>query len=149
MNYTAKILYQVKYVDSLLELYDEKPMFDNIFFKVDEVSWEEYLKISFIKEGCIRFDLIFSSSEFQINIDRANEALDIDSNSFDSNKEIIKYFFRYLFVCRSKVEYCGANYTKIFFYDNKGSCVKTLKYVTGLFVKVGCITKEYPPVYNV
>lgn len=53
-----------------------------------------------------------------------------------------------LFTSTIKVEYCGSNYTKIYFFDGNGECVKTLKYVTGLYLKVGCQTKEFPPIYT-
>ena len=148
MKYSDKIIYQVDYINSLLKGYNEKPIFDNENFMIDEMSWEEYLKINFKKAASISFDIICSSNEFQINIDRANEALDLSSSDFSKNELIIKDFLDFLFRCRTKVEYCGSNYTKIYFYDERGNCVKTLKYVTGLYLKVGCKTKEYLPIYT-
>lgn len=148
MEYSDKILYQVDYINSILKGYNEEAIFDNKNFIVDEMSWKEYLKITFKKAGFINFDIICSSSEFQINIDRTIEALDLSSSDFNKNKQIVKDFLTFLFTCRAKVEYCGSNYTKIYFYDNSGNCVKTLKYVTGLYLKIGCKTKEYPPIYT-
>jgi hypothetical protein len=148
MKYSDKILYQVNYINSLLQGYNEKPIFDNTSFIIDKMSWNEYLKVSFNRSERISFEVIFSSNDFQINIDRTNEALDISSNYFDNNKTIIKGFLDFLFTCRSKVEYCGSNYTKIYFYNDSGKCVKTLKYVTGFYLKIGCQTKEYPPIYT-
>jgi len=146
MKYSDKIIYQVDFINSLLKGYNEKPIFDNENIMIDEMSWEEYLKISFKKADSISFDIICSSNEFQINIDRTNEALDLSSTDFNKNELIVKDFFEFLFKCRAKVEYCGSNYTKIYFYDESGNCVKTLKYVTGLYLKVGCKIKEYPPI---
>jgi len=148
MKYSDKITYQVDYINTLLKGYNEKPIFDNDNFTIDEMSWEEYLKINFKKADSIRFDIICSSNEFQINIDRANEALDLSSSNFISNVLLVKDFFDFLFKCRAKVEYCGSNYTKIYFYDQSGICVKTLKYSTGLYFKAGCKTKEYSPIYR-
>ncbi len=148
MEYSNKILHQVDYINSLLKGYNEESIFDNKNFIVDEMSWSEYLKITYKKVSSISFDIICSSSEFQINIDRTNEALDLSSSDFSENKQIIKDFLNFLFTCRAKVEYCGSNYTKIFFYNDNGDCVKTLKYVTGLYLKVGCKTKEYQPIYT-
>lgn len=148
MKYSDKITYQVNFINSLLKGYNEKPIFDNENFIIDELSWEEYLKINFRKEDSIRFDIICSSSEFQINIDRANEALDLSSSDFSKNEVVVKNFLDFLFKCRAKVEYCGSNYTQICFYDEIGDCVKSLKYVTGLYLKVGCKTMEYPPIYT-
>lgn len=148
MKYSDKIIYQVDYINSLLKGYNEKPIFDNENFMIDEMSWEEYLKINFKKADSISFDIICSSNEFQINIDRAKEALDLSSSDFNKNELIVKDFLDFLFTCRAKVEYCGSNYTKIYFYDESENCVKTLKYVTGLYLKVGCKTKEYKPIYS-
>lgn len=148
MKYSDKIIYQVEYINSLLKGYNEKPIFDNKNFMIDEMSWEEYLKINFKKSDSISFDIICSSNVFQINIDRANEALDLSSNDFNKNELIVKDFLDFLFTCRTKVEYCGSNYTKIYFYDGSGNCVKTLKYVTGLYLKIGCKSKEYLPIFT-
>lgn len=148
MKYSDKIIYQVDYINSLLKGYNEKPIFDNNNFIIDEMSWEGYLKITFKKAELISFDIICSSNEFQINIDRANEALDISASDFSKNELIVKDFLDFLFTCRTKVEYCGSNYTKIYFYNGSGNCVKTLKYVTGLYLKFNCKTKEYKPIYS-
>jgi len=148
MEYSDKILSQVDYINSLLKGYNEEPIFDNKNFAVDEMSWAEYLKITFKKANSLSFNIICSSSEFQINIDRTNEALDLSSSDFNKHKHIVNDFLDFLFTCRVKVEYCGSNYTKIYFIDSNENCVKTLKYVTGLYLRIGCITKEYKPIYT-
>lgn len=148
MEYSNIILYQVDFINSLLIEYNEEAIFDNNNFTVDEMSWSEYLKIKYKKLGSISFEIICSTNEFQINIDRTNEAIDLSSSDFSENMQMIKYFFNVLFTCKAKVLYCGSNYTKIFFYNDIGDCVKTLKYVTGLYLKVGCKTKEYPPIFR-
>jgi len=148
MKYSDKIIYQVDYINSLLKEYNEKPIFDNKHFIINGMSWEEYLKLTFKKIDSINFEIICSSNEFQINIDRVNEALDLSYSDFFKNKLIVKDFFFFLFKCRIKIDYCGSNYTKIYFFDDGGNCVKTMKYVTGLYLKVGCKTKEYPPIYT-
>jgi hypothetical protein len=149
MEYSEKIIYQVDYINSLLSAYNEVPIFKNKNFIIDEMSWIEYLKITFKKANHISFDIICSSSEFLINIDRTNEALDLSFNDFNKFKPIINDFLNFLFTCRVKVEYCGSNYTKIYFFDNNEKCVKTLKYVTGLYLKIGCKIKEYQPILNI
>jgi hypothetical protein len=63
----------------------------------------------------------------------------------DSNK--VKDFIKKLFTGSIKVKYCGSNYTRLCFFDNNGNCVKTLKYVTGPYLKVGCKTKVFEPIY--
>lgn len=146
MNYSDKIQYQVDYVNSLLKEYNEAPLFDNNNFIVDYMSWTEYLKVIFNKEDSIGFSIIFSSNEFQINIDRTNESLDLSSENFSISKSVVKELLDCLFKSRIKVEYCGPNYTKIYFYNEVGDCVKTLKYVTGLYIKFGCNVKEYKPI---
>ena len=148
MDYSDKILYQIDYINSLLNDYNEKPILENENFTLDEMSWAEYLKVTFRKTNSISFDLICSSTDFQLNVDRANEVVDLMLDDFDKNKETIRAFFNCLFVCKVKIEYCGSNYTKIFFYNDKGSCIKTLKYVTGLYLKFGCRIKEYPPIFT-
>ena len=149
MEYSHQILCQIDFINSLLKEYDEQSIFDNNNIIVDEMSWSEYLKIKYNKVGVISFEIICSSSEFQINIDRTNEALDLSANDFRENRKVIKDYLNVLFTCRAKIVYCGSNYTKISFYDESEHCVKTLKYVTGLYLKIGCNTKEYPPIYTI
>ncbi|MBX2923855.1 MAG: hypothetical protein KF746_16750 [Chitinophagaceae bacterium] len=147
MKYSDKIIHMVDYINSLLKKYNETPIFNNKNFIVDGMGWEEYLKITFKKTDSISFEIIFSSNDFQINIDRAHEAVDLSYSDFNDNKLIIKDFFEILFTCGVKVKYCGSNYTKIYFFDSSENCVKTLKYVTGLYLKVSCQTKKYQPIY--
>ena len=148
MKYSDKILNQVDYINSLLKTYNEKSIFENKNFIVDEMSWTEYLKITFKKADSISFDIICSSNEFQINIDRTNEALDFSLSDFNKNKPLVKDFLDFVFTCKVKVKYCGSYYTKIYFYNDSGVCVKSLKFITGLYLKIGCQTKEYPSIYN-
>src|SRR5687767_6364844 len=126
MKYSDKILDQVIFLNSVLKEYHQVSVFENPNFIIDSMSWEEFLKIGFRKSGHVNFDIVCSSNDFQLNIDRAVEILDISSNDFEPNKNAIKEYFKLLFTCTAKVEYCGSHYTKIDFIDNKGNCLKTL-----------------------
>lgn len=92
--------------------------------------------------------MIFINNALQINIDRTNESFEWSDKQIKENIEEIKDFIKTLFTSRIKVEYCGANYTKIYFYSDSGECIKTFKYVTGLYLKIGCQTKEYQSIYT-
>jgi hypothetical protein len=48
------------------------------------------LKVAIKKTDSVGFEIIFSSNEFQINVDRVNEALDLSFDEFEKNRLMIR-----------------------------------------------------------
>lgn len=149
MKYERGIYNKMELVNSVLERLDVGSIEANEDFAIDELFHQEhYVKFLLQKPNCINMEFIFINNALQINIDRTNEAFEWSDKQIKENIEEIKDFIKMLFTSRIKVKYCGSNYTQIYFYNDSEQCVKILKYVTGLYLKVGCKTKEYQPIYT-
>ena len=149
MELVQEITEQVNLINEVLVNMNQSTLLENSNFLIDEMSSERYLKVKYDSLSHISFTIVFTPLGIQVNVDRATEAYDVGIEYFNSNKAEFKNLIKMLFTSRIKVEYCGSNYTKIYFYDIGGSQVKTFKYVTGLYLKVGCKIKEYHPIYTI
>ncbi|MCB0740983.1 MAG: hypothetical protein R2796_07660 [Chitinophagaceae bacterium] len=149
MKYENEVYSKIELVNSVLESLNVSSLESNKDFIIDESFHQEhYVKFLLQKPSCIELQLIFISNALQINIDRTNESFEWSDKQIQENINDVKGFIKMLFTSTIKVEYCGSNYTKLYFYDVSGNCVKTLKYVTGLYLKFNCKTKEYKPIYT-
>lgn len=149
MKYENEVQSKLELVNSVLKSLDVAPLEANKDFAIDELFHQEhYVKFLLKKSNSINLELIFINNALQLNIDRTNESFEWSDKQIKENIEEIKCFIKVLFTSSIKVEHCGSNYTKIYFYSNRGYCVKTLKYVTGLYLKIGCQTREYQPIYT-
>lgn len=149
MEYEKEILYKLDLVNSVLEEINVPHLQTNQDFFVDESFHQKhYIRFKFQKQNSITLELVFSSESLQINMDRTNESFEWSEYQIKENPKSVKDIFRMILTSSIKIKYCGANYTEIFFYDKKGNMVKTLKYIRGLYLKLGCTTKEYKPIYN-
>lgn len=149
MKYENEIIQKLDLVNSALERLNVKPLFINEDFSLDSTFHQEhYVKFFLNKPDCIKLELVFINNALQINIDRINESFEWSENQIKENANDVKDFIKMIFTTTIKVEYCGSNYTKIHFIDIDENCVKTLKYVTGIYLKIGCLIKEYKPIYT-
>ena len=149
MKLVQQITEQVNLINEVLVNVNQSALLENSNFLIDEMSSERYLKVKYDSLGHISFTIVLTPLGIQVDVDRAIEAYDVGIEYFNNNKTEFKNLIKMLFTSRIKVEYCGSNYTKIYFYDVSGSQVKTFKYVTGLYLKVGCKIKEYHPIYTI
>ncbi|MBK7883795.1 MAG: hypothetical protein IPJ81_08335 [Chitinophagaceae bacterium] len=149
MKYENEVYDKIDLVNSVLENLNVASLETNRDFIIDKSYYQEhYVKFLLQKPNCIELQLIFINNAIQINIDRTNETFEWSDKQIQKNINEVKGFIKMLFTSTIKVEYCGFNYTKIYFYDVSGNCVKNLKYVTGLYLKFGCKIKEYKPIYS-
>ncbi len=149
MKYENEIIQKLDLVNSTLESLNVKPLFKNEDFFIDNhFHQEHYVKFYLNRPNCIKLEIVFIHNVLQINIDRTNESFEWSEIQIKENPNGVKKNLKMIFTATIKVEYCGSNYTKIYFIDSNGNCVKTFKYVTGLYIKIGCITKEYKPIYT-
>lgn len=149
MKYEMEVSYKLDLVNSVLNSINAKHLLINEDFIINsDFHHEHYVKFLLRKPHCINLELIFINNAFQINIDRTNESFEWSEKQIQENRQDILNFLKMLFTSRIKVEYYGSNYTKIYFFNTNGDCLKTLKFVTGLYLKFGCTTMEYPPIYS-
>ncbi|MEZ4912404.1 MAG: hypothetical protein R2774_16305 [Saprospiraceae bacterium] len=148
MKWYFEIKEQVNLINEVLISLKQPLLLENQYFIIDEMTAEYYLRLKYSAPSRINFIITISPHGTSIDVDRAMEAFNVGIEFINNNKADYRALFLILFTSRIKIEYCGSNYTKIYFYDESGHCVKTLKYVTGLYLKIGCKTKEYPPIYS-
>jgi hypothetical protein len=149
IKYENEVYSKIELVNSVLKSLDIASLEANKDFTIDEQFHQEhYVKFLLQRSNCINLELIFINNALQINIDRTNESFEWSNNQIQENTEEVKDIIKMLFTSRIKVEYCGYNYTKLYFYNVSGNCVKSLKFVTGLYLKVGCKTMEHSPIYT-
>lgn len=148
MELIIEIKEQVTLINEVLSSLKQFLLLENQDFILDEMTAERYLKLKYTSSNHINFMITISPFGTTVDVDRAMEVYDVGKEYIINNKSDYKAFFIMLFTSRIKVEYCGSNYTKIYFLDDNGDCVKTLKHVTGLYLKVGCKTMEYPSIYS-
>jgi hypothetical protein len=148
MKLIKEIKEQVELIDEVLISLKQNLILENSDFLIDEMSSDRYLRIKYTSSSHINFAITFMPFGIQVDIDRAIEVYDISMAYFNTNKDEFRKFIVTLFTSIIKVEYCGSNHTKIYFYNDNGDCVKTLKHVKGLYLKFGCKIKEYRPIYN-
>ncbi|MCA0428652.1 MAG: hypothetical protein LCH37_14555 [Bacteroidetes bacterium] len=148
MEFIIEIKEQINLINEVLIDLKQSLLLDNQDFILDEMTAERYLKLKYISPNHINFIITITPFGTNIDVDRAMEAYDVGKEYVNNNKTDYKAFFLTLFTSRIKVEYFGSNYTKIYFYDDSGTCIKTLKFVTGLYLKIGCKIKEYSPIYT-
>lgn len=147
MSYDDNIINQLEIVNDILHEYGQLPIFDNEDFIVKEM-WYFQLIMKFEREHCIPFCLHFTSNGIRIDIDRMEEFIDISFVSIENYKNKVTTYLKLIFECSVQIKYCGKHYTKIYFIDNNGTCIHSGRYITGLYLKINCVTKEYPPIYN-
>lgn len=148
MKYVIDVSNKIELVNSVLKELNVASLETNKDFRIDDSFYQgHYVKFLLRKADCIHLELIFIDNAFQINLDRTNESFEWSNNQIQKNSEEIKGILKMLFTSRIVIEYCGSNFTKVYFFNDR-TCIKTLKYVTGLYLKIGCKTREYPPIYH-
>ena len=118
-----------KLIDSVLIDLKQKPLDENSDFILDP-KWNEnhYIIIRFKKPKSISIKFEISYADFVIYIDRTEESYGWNYKFIEANKEYVIGMIKTIFTERIRVEYCGKNYTKIYFIDDKGITTNTLTY---------------------
>ncbi len=148
MKYDNKILEKIYILDLALKELNREPLLNNGDFNIDELTSGLYLKLN-LKRGVHvpRLSIMISPFEFLIDLDRIGEAYAYSHEQFLVHTENVKSQFKTLLTSTIKIVYCGSHYTKAYFFDSAGNCVGKIREITGLYLKIGCTSKEYPPIY--
>lgn len=149
MNYNIHIVEKMRLIDTVLKELNQPVIFENPDFNINEISSEFYLNVEHhTPRDTPTLNIILSNFDIQIDIDRVNEAFMWTNKQIKEEEEEIKVTVKMLFTSNIKIEYCGSNYTKLYFYNSKGVCVKILRYITGLYLKFNCKTRDYNSIYT-
>ena len=158
MEYCKEIIYMKKLIDSVLIDLKQKPLDENSDFILDP-NWNEnhYIIIRFKKPNNISIKFEISYTDFVIYIDRTEESYGWNYKFIKEHEEYIAGMIKAILTETIRVEYCGENYTKIYFIDDEGTTTNTLTYrfsLLSLFVfRWNCwvwnhTEKIYDPIYE-
>lgn len=148
MKYEDNVIRKIKFIDSVFNRFSVAGILSNNDFIIcDDFHFVDYVKFRLIKNDCIKLELVVTYNSFQINLDRTNETFEWSEEQFNENVEEIESIIEIVFTSLVVVKYCGLNYTKIYFIDHTGFCVKTLKYITGFYLRINCKSVKYNPIY--
>ncbi|MCG3167164.1 MAG: hypothetical protein POELPBGB_02948 [Bacteroidia bacterium] len=149
MDYEKTVKNKIDIINSVFESINVPELLSNQDFIVDNnFHFEHCVKFILRKPNAINLELVLISDALQINIDRTMETFEWSNSQISKDIIDVKNLIKILFTSRIKVEYCGSNYTKLYFIDKYDNYLKTLKYIKGLYFKIGCEIKEYEPIYS-
>ena len=148
MKYDKKIFEGVEIINNSLKGLKEFQLLGSPDFLIDRISHENYLKVDLKKSNCIDLSIIITLDGIQFNIDRMEDGIEWSYSQFEKSPNEIINLIKIIFTSEIQVQYCGAKYTRLLFNQNH-ECVKTIKAISGLYLKINCKTKNYPPIYKI
>lgn len=149
MSYDKKIFEGVEIVNNALKQLKAFQILDSPDFSIDKISHKNYLKIDLRKSNNVDLSIIITLDGIQINIDRVNEGVEWSYSQYEKSQDEVINLIKIIFTSEIRVQYCGTKYTKILFFDKKKECLKTIKSIEGLYLKINCKIKKYPPIYDI
>jgi len=155
MIYDKKITYVENLINEVLIGVGEVSLFNNETFEIinSKIHDKSYVVLELVKPNTIELIFWFECGDLRIDIDRTSETYTYDIEFIKENEEYIKNIITMIFTCSIKVEYCGENYTKLYFINKEGKTLNTFSFTTGLLGFFGLISKKnckeklYPPIY--
>jgi pantothenate kinase len=154
LKYTKEVIFIEKLISNVLTSLNKNSLFQNEDFKIyQELHFEHWVKLSLNKSNSVSILFEISNNELRIDIDRTSETYTYDIEFIKENEEYIRNIITMIFTCSIKVEYCGENYTKLYFINKEGKTLNTFSFTTGLLGFFGLISKKnckeklYPPIY--
>lgn len=139
---------QIEMFDGILAEFNQSGIFNNPDFRIDREKW--WLEFSLCRKNSVDLRIDFSGSEMWINIDRTNETYGYGNEDTETKNYGFKAMMRIILSSTIKIEYWGKNLTKIYFLNEHGEQVGSMKYYTSLFTWFPKLTetKVYPPIYK-
>ena len=120
MKLIREIHEQVNLINEVLIYLEQSVLLENQDFILDEMTSERYLKLKYTSQIHINCTITLTPYGTQVDVDRAIEIYYVGMEYINNNKIEYKAFFQTLLTSKIKVEYCGSNYTKIYFYNDIG-----------------------------
>jgi hypothetical protein len=147
MKYKPEVLKKIDLVNEVLHKLHRPNLLENQDFEIGELTDEFCLAIKLIKAEGIKMYLTLTCYDIQMNIDRLMEAFSISNKDIEKDSKIIINFLYDLLTCHIKIKYCGKHYSELYMINQHGKCIRTLKYISGMYIKLNCTYKESPPIY--
>jgi len=148
MMYTKEILNIEKMINDVLISLGEEPLFLNKnFITYEDLHFSHWVKLLFIKKNSLNITFVLSNGGLRVDIDRAEEIIDISYENLIKNNEITKQILLMIFTSTIMIQYCGEHTTFLYFIKN--NTVKKYKYSTTLITICfrKCKEKIYTPIF--
>ena len=147
MFFCEEINTQLLIINSFIRKFNEATIINNENYIIDDMSWERWLKVNYVKNNRIPFSIVFSPYEFKIEIDQAYEIIDIDFSDFIKNKKEIQNILDDLYSCFIIIKKYGNFITVIKFIDNNNQSVRKIKFFKfPSKLRFVLLETKYPPI---
>ncbi len=149
MEYTKQILLIEKLINDVLISLNQDLLFQNKVFSIDSILHNEhYVKVILKKTNAVSLLMEICDSGLRIDIDRAEEIIDLDYEYIYKNMEEVSRLLKMIFTSTIMVQYCGKYITNLYFIKNES--VETYRYTSTLIpIKFSryCEEKVYVPIF--
>ncbi|MCH9740224.1 MAG: hypothetical protein K0U38_05230 [Epsilonproteobacteria bacterium] len=150
MLYDEKVMFTEKVISSALLKINQLSLFENEDFEPlkGKIHSKDYVVLQLTNPNTIELLFWLECGDLRIDIDRTNETFVYDYDSVVSDRAEIVNLITMIFTSNIKVEYCGEHYTNLYFMNQDGKVLDSLRYRDALFAfRKKCVEKIYPPIY--
>lgn len=140
---------KIELVDMALTKAGAQRILENKLFRENRVrSFDDYAEYSVERDGAVPLNLIISIDALQVDIDGMAEVFEWSNQQIDDERDNIIAILQLIFVSAVEITRCGAHYRNIRFLDSQGICIKTCKYISGIYFPFFCKTEKYRPIVS-
>ncbi len=151
MKYEDKILCIEKIISEVLLSLNQKSLFENYNFQIDEgLHFKNWVRVYLVKQNTISLTFEISYGGLRIDIDKAEEIFSFDFDEICNNSSELKKTLKMIFTSTIMVQYCGKNITILYFIKNN-HCLKYNYYNTLIpyFCSLHkCVEEVFSPIFS-
>lgn len=150
MNFEESTIKCIEIINEALGRIGAEKIADNLSFSIKpELLFPDYVKYSVDSPDALHMELIITSDSLQVDLEDMSELYEWSLSQLSDNRAEVIQVLADLFSCTVEVERCGNNYRKLRFFDVNDECVRTTKYVSGLYLPFRCEKQKYAPHFGV
>ena len=146
-KFDVKVMEKIELINSVFDKLGIPRLLENPDFVLSEISIEWMAQFKFKKENCIEIDIECDENGIDFGLFPHYEAYYLSNEFIRDYKEKFLELIEDIFKCTIKREVCGKGYTKYYYYNENGECVRTKKIIGLFYLKRNCVIEEFPPIY--
>jgi hypothetical protein len=146
-TFLPEVKEKIELINSVFDKLEIPRLMKNPDFVIWELSIDFLARFNFKKENCIPINIDCDIDGIQIGLYPIYEVFYLSNEFINNKRDSFLNTIENIFKCTIKREVCGNNYSVLYFYDEKGKCIRKYK-ITGFFyLKRNCVIEEFPPIY--
>ena len=147
MKFGESVMRKTDLVNSILKKNGARNLLENKIFRQNQArKFEDYVEYAVEVRGAVALNIIISPDSIQLGIDDMTEIFEWSNRQIDEGRNAVSEIIETVLTCRVEIKRCGSKYRQIQFFDQDGRCVRTSKYISGLYVPFFCKTERYRPI---